>query len=516
MCRRIDITRLSANSLPNSTILAAGDNLKAHAHIMRAFTDYPGDTSDCLDGLVLAKEGFESELPHHLRVCKECLRDLRKKVMPSAGLANGLWVGDLPEHLADSTWVELAAASPVRTSGMVISLEQLKVGNIAGSAQRMMGGTFTFFFQNAYGVEKALPSCDADIAGSMTVAIVGQRPTDAQLRKLFGARRGRILELLDFQRDVNNQLAGKHVLFHRAQTSPENLATFPRDGGVPPAILKSVIETADPSKTRQKAQSTYVPDNREVEVVVTADENANGNDTDAAFVMDNIGVIPSGEDISAEGRPDRLRALGATLQPVPATPAASLAERAAATAAARAGRARPQPTKKMLVIPHTGRMVEDFYEPGTMIAAYFHLFPHAVGGPLDTRQRSLTFTKWARILLRRRDPRFRKSRTFVFCLAAIIFRREAISNSYWKLSGRVSRGVATTLAEITGDDLRAAAKELEGGSSAVTALATRPAVKKLIKTMHSVNSCASWTIFNKKALPLKAISMVMCLGQPMW
>ena len=68
MCRRIDITRLSANSLPNSTILAAGDNLKAHAHIMRAFTDYPGDTSDCLDGLVLAKEGFESELPHHPRV----------------------------------------------------------------------------------------------------------------------------------------------------------------------------------------------------------------------------------------------------------------------------------------------------------------------------------------------------------------------------------------------------------------------------------------------------------------
>ena len=153
---------------------------------MRAFTDYPGDTSDCLDGLVLAKEGFESELPHHLRVCKECLRDLRKKVMPSAALANGLWVGDLPEHLADSTWVELAAASPVRTSGMVISLEQRKVGNIAGSAQRMMGGTFTFFFQNAYGVEKALPSCDADIAGSMAVAIVGQRPTDAQLRKLSG------------------------------------------------------------------------------------------------------------------------------------------------------------------------------------------------------------------------------------------------------------------------------------------------------------------------------------------
>ncbi|CAM9448540.1 unnamed protein product [Sphacelaria rigidula] len=120
-----------------------------------------------------------------------------------------------------------------------------------------------------------------------------------------------------------------------------------------------------------------------------------------------------------------------------------------------------------------------------MIAAYFHLFLHAVGGPLDRRPRHLSFAKWARILLRRRDSRFRKSRTFVLCLAAILFRREAISNSYWKLTGRVSRGVARTLAGITGDDLREAAREMESGSSAIAALATRPAARKLIKTMQS-------------------------------
>ncbi|CAN0304094.1 unnamed protein product, partial [Ectocarpus sp. 13 AM-2016] len=75
---------------------------------------------------------------------------------------------------------------------MVFALEQLKVGAIPGSAHRMMRGTFTFFFQNAYGVEKVLPTCDTDIAGSMTCALVGARPTEAQLRKLLGARRSRI------------------------------------------------------------------------------------------------------------------------------------------------------------------------------------------------------------------------------------------------------------------------------------------------------------------------------------
>lgn len=56
--------------------------------------------------------------------------------------------------------MEMAAASPVRTSGMVFALKQLKVGGIPGSAHRMMRETFTFFFQNTFGVETALPTCD--------------------------------------------------------------------------------------------------------------------------------------------------------------------------------------------------------------------------------------------------------------------------------------------------------------------------------------------------------------------
>lgn len=317
-----------------------------------------------------------------------------------------------------------------------------------------------------------------------------------------------------WQRDVDNRLAGKHVLFHRATLSEENLQSFDEDGRVPPAILESIIQTSDPGKSQQKARSTYVPDNRETEAPVTADDGVDTSDSDAAFVLDNVGGMPSGQDISSEGRPARLRALGETLTPLPRPPV-GLAQRAAAEAAAAAGRPPPQPTNNKLVISHTGRMEEDFHEPGTMIGACFHLFPHGVGGPMDTtRQRRLTFTRWARILMRRRDTRFRKSRTFVFCLAAIIFRREAISNVYLKLTGRVSRGVASTLAGITAEDLRDAAKEMEGGSSAVATLARRPAARKLIQTMHSVNSGASWTIFNKRALRLKAISMIMQLGQP--
>lgn len=71
------------------------------------------------------------------------------------------------------------------------------------------------------------------------------------------------------------------------------------------------------------------------------------------------------------------------------------------------------------------------------------------------------------------------------------------------------------LAGITADDLRVTATEMEGGSGSSTALANRPGVRKLVQTMESVSSCATWTIFNKRSLRIKAISMIMQLGQPL-
>ena len=97
-------------------------------------------------------------------MCTECLQSLRKNLVPFAAMANGLWFGQLPEHLQNCNFVELAAASAVRTSDMINSFEQLKVGGIPGSAQPLLRGTFTFYSQDAYGVQLQLPICDTDTA----------------------------------------------------------------------------------------------------------------------------------------------------------------------------------------------------------------------------------------------------------------------------------------------------------------------------------------------------------------
>lgn len=150
------------------------------------------------------------------------------------------------------------------------------------------------------------------------------------------------------------------------------------------------------------------------------------------------------------------------------------------------------------------------------MGAYFDLFPHGVGGHLDKRPRHLSLKKWAQILLRRRDPRFRNNRTFLFCVCALIFRREAISNARWKLTGRVSRGIASTLAGVTPQGLADVAAEMESGTGGFSALADRPGVRALIKTMESVHAGSSWTIFNTRSTRMIAIYFVMQMGQPLF
>lgn len=110
---------------------------------------------------------------------------------------------------------------------------------------------------------------------------------------------------------------------------------------------------------------------------------------------------------------------------------------------------------------------------------------------MDKRKRPLELKRWAQIFLRRRDARFRKSRTFLYCVCALIFRREAISNARWKLRGRVPRDVASRIAGVTAHDLRAVADEMETDSSGFSALADRPGIRDLIKNMESVHAGAS-------------------------
>ena len=117
MCDRLTLVReqqrlLSADQLPDKHLLLAHSKLSRHHRVKNTPTDYPGDSTKQLDGIVLRKHGFENTAPYKIHVGKECCDDLNRGVIPGAALANEFWVGTLPSHLEGITFVERAAAYP--------------------------------------------------------------------------------------------------------------------------------------------------------------------------------------------------------------------------------------------------------------------------------------------------------------------------------------------------------------------------------------------------------------------
>ncbi|CAN0053133.1 unnamed protein product [Ascophyllum nodosum] len=128
-----DCMWVTAENLPNKELLTSNKILTDCDALKPLFFNYPSDDTNFLDGLVLAREGFEEEDPHRMRVCSTCLNDMRKNKLPKAAKANGFVLGDFPEELQTASWVEMIAASPVRMSGTVLALEEFKIGQVPGS-----------------------------------------------------------------------------------------------------------------------------------------------------------------------------------------------------------------------------------------------------------------------------------------------------------------------------------------------------------------------------------------------
>jgi hypothetical protein len=138
---------------------------------------------------------------------------------------------------------------------------------------------------------------------------------------------------------------------------------------------------------------------------------------------------------------------------------------------ARAKRYQEEPRRNIL---------SDFHNDDACVAGFVHLFPKGCGGPEDpSRQRPVSFKKWARTVLNRRDDSWRKDRHFLFCAASIMSRHEALSNVQFILRGKMSESTAENLSRITKDRLMAFAAELQLGKRPSAALNAHPGMRTL-------------------------------------
>jgi hypothetical protein len=60
--------------------------------------------------------------PKCSRICSICIESLEKKKMPTLALANGLWIGEIPNELQDLTYAEQLLIARVRHNRCIVKV----------------------------------------------------------------------------------------------------------------------------------------------------------------------------------------------------------------------------------------------------------------------------------------------------------------------------------------------------------------------------------------------------------
>ena len=217
-------------------------------------------------------------------------------------------------------------------------------------------------------------------------------------------------DLIAYTQGKDGNLVNGFTLPRKASMSEVNLGTYPCDGSVPPELLDRCLNPRYPNNPRLRAVSSYTNDRREEEATNDDDDDieegcvdnrdlANGADEYArACIVELYAVIDSAEDTatSSQQRPSALRKMGDDF---------GIISLAAIETALRMGKAFPGGIDNILVVPH-GNILSDSHND---VAGFVQLFPEGCSGPEDrARQRAISFQKWAKTLLNRRDDSWRK------------------------------------------------------------------------------------------------------------
>ena len=211
------------------------------------------------------------------------------------------------------------------------------------------------------------------------------KPTTSQLKRLLGARKHMVRDLIEYMPDKDGSLVKDFVSRRKASVSETDLDTYPSDGSVPQELLDAMFTPQDPNNLRGRASSSYTSDRRESEAMdaekVSSDEESSGDsdsENDAgedgrAYIIDAYAVVDSSQDTvtSSLQRPSPLRKLGDDLD---------MNAVAAAETALRMSKYMPEGNDNVLVVPH-GSILSDFHNNDAWVKGFVHLFPEGCADP---------------------------------------------------------------------------------------------------------------------------------------
>ena len=392
---------------------------------------YQGDPNNLLKGLLLDESGIEySGTPLQLWLCSACLSDLSKNIIPSYSLANGSFIGKVPNNLPELTWMEEKVISRVRFNSCVLKLVESKLPSQKGFKGHLIARCHNPDLLLTFNMPQDINS----ICESMHIVLLDTKDEGRQLclqraNNIFKVRRDVITKWRLF-------LQQHHPLYKNVIIDYDILQEYPEEG--PPPAIQQIISVVEDNNGRDvDAESTVTFDVN----VYDAPLDSISQFQKSVIVDENGSTIPMAEIY--EHIHEELKTAGQRLRPYEQAVSSSMSPNFNEESFEH-----PEGTIAMIA----GTKLLQMTDPTFFPAAFPHLFPYAIGSPTVKRHK-LSFNGIVQHLLSSNNGRrLRSSFLFLISCYNIILKRQVFKSIFLKVKTMLPQEHAA-IAHITPDDI---------------------------------------------------------------
>src|ERR1700733_1476964 len=389
------------------------------------------------------------------RVCSICIESLSKKKMPTLALANGLWIGEIPDELQDLTYAEQLLIARVRHNRCIVKVSS------GMSKMRANAISFSNPMPKIYNV---LPPPVEEMDEVLAFIYTGPcKPTKADFQRTpLLVRRLKVFKALHW-------LKLNHVDYYDCEISNKNLASYPEEG--PPVVVDY-----HPSSSNKIPESTSIHDMQE------EDGTTEGS---CPFIVHGL----TGEEFSTK-----------TMKTIKAIALRHLTSEG-----------------KILAIGHAETPESIYSNPQLFPSMLPWLFPYGLGGIGQTEHKhKLSSMMHKRHLLMYYDKRFQKDPHFPLIAFNHEQIKESTTAGYLTAERISFHDITDRLMNINLEVLSDLTKRMTEGERVKPETEEEKLCFKLINDLDHVNGHVPGSITQKKFMRNEIWSLISYFGAPSW
>ena len=389
------------------------------------------------------------------RVCPICVESLDNNKIPILALANGIWIGEIPDELQNLTYAEQLLIARVRHNRCIVKVSS------GMSKMRANAISFSNPMPKIYNV---LPPPVEEMDEVLAFIYTGPcKPTKADfIRTPFLVRRLKVFNALCW-------LKLNHVDYYDCEISDKNLASYPDEGPL-------VFVDYHPSSSNKFPESTSVHD---------IEEEDGTTEGPCPFIVHGI----TGEELSTK-----------TMKTIKAIALRHLTSEG-----------------KILAIGHAETPESIYGNPQLFPSMLPWLFPYGLGGIGQIEhKRKLSNMMHKRHLLMYYDKRFQKDPHFPLIAFNHEQMKESTTAGYLTAEKRSFRDITDRLMNVNLEVLSDLTKRMTEGERVKPETEEEKLCFKLINDLDHVNGHVPGSITQKKYMRNEIWSLISYFGAPSW